>query len=79
MYSLSLRSSIEFGEDKVKMVPSKVDFAQQEILDRCLKLKNQEFISHLEDWQMFCLVQVIASTILYVWQENKSMVSKSFE
>ena len=76
MYLLSLRSSIEFGEDKVKIVPSTVDFAQQEILDRCLKLKNQECISQLEDWQLFCLVQVIASTILYVWKENKSMVSK---
>ncbi len=77
MYLLSLRSLIEFGEDKVKIVPSRVEFVHQEILDRCLKLKNQESNSQLEDWQLFCLVQVIASTILYVWKEKQSMVSNS--
>ncbi len=79
MYLLSLRSSIEFGEDKVKIVPSMTDYVHQEILDRCLKLKNQESISQLEDWQIFCLVQVITSTILYVWKGNQSMVSKSIK
>jgi hypothetical protein len=77
MYLLSLRSSIEFGEDKVEIVPSRVEFVHQEILDRCLKLKNQESNSQLEDWQLFCLVQVIASTILYVWKEKQSIVSNS--
>lgn len=74
VYLTSLRTSIAVGEELIRLVPSTKKFAQQEILDDCLKLKHQEFTSQLEDWQLFCLVQVIASTILYVFKENESLV-----
>lgn len=75
-YLLSLRSSIGCGEEIVQLVPNKIAFDHQDILERCLKLKEQAFTSQLEDWQWLCLVQVIVSTILYVWKEVSSIVSK---
>ncbi|XP_057381286.1 uncharacterized protein LOC130703854 [Daphnia carinata] len=73
IYLSNLRSSIAFGEDLIRLTPNTENFDQQEILDSCLKLKQQEFTSQLEDWQLLCLVQVIASTILYVFQEKKTL------
>lgn len=29
---------------------------------------------NMEDWQWVCLVQVVVSTILYVWKEPNSLV-----
>lgn len=73
-YLLSLRSSIGFGEEMIQPFPSTIEFAKHDIMEQCLKLKEQSFISQLEDWQWLCLVQVIVSTILYAWKEAMSMV-----
>lgn len=75
VYLSNLRSSIAFGEGVIRLVPNTEKFDQQKILDSCLKLKHQEFTSQLEDWQLLCLVQVIASTILYVFEEKTSLVN----
>lgn len=31
----------------------------------------------MEDWQWLCLVQVVVSTILYIWKEPHSLVGHS--
>lgn len=74
-YLLSLRSSIGFGEDMIQPFPFTIEYDKEDILKRCIQLKNNTFSSQLEDWQRLCLVQVIVSTILYTWKENHSMVS----
>ncbi|KAI9549955.1 hypothetical protein GHT06_005226 [Daphnia sinensis] len=73
VYLSNLRSSIAFGENLIRLTPNTEKFDQQEILNSCLRLKHEEFTSQLEDWQLLCLVQVIASTILYVFEGKKSI------
>ena len=75
-YLLCLRSSIGCGEEIIQLVPNNViEFPKEDILERCLKLKSEGFTPQTEDWQIFCLVQVITSTIFYIWKEPNSMVS----
>lgn len=51
------------------------------ILERLNDLKKEAYASSLlEEWHLFCLVQVIVTTILYVWRDPKvrTMVRPSF-
>ena len=77
-YLQVLRQSIFPTGTLVQLLPAALEYPKEEILTKCLELKRQGFASQLEDWQWLCLVQVIVSTIIYVWKEPLSLVGFHF-
>lgn len=70
-YLHNSRSSILRGQDLVQLVPEKLVHTKEEVLERCLQLKNEAMSSQMEDWQWLCVVQVVVSSVLYVCKELK--------
>ena len=69
-YLHNARSSILRGQDLVKLVQSDTPvLTKEEVLERCLQLKNEAMSSQMEDWQWLCLVQVVVSSVLYVFKD----------
>lgn len=74
-YMDSIRPSIFTEENWLRLVgESPGPCCKEDILERCLQLKDTNLSAQLEDWQWMCLVQVVVSAILYMWQEPLSMV-----
>lgn len=74
-YLLTLRSSIGWEDRMIRVVPNPTEFLKESILEGCLNMKTQISSAQLEDWQIVCIVQVIASTVLYMWKDASSVVS----
>jgi len=71
-YLHNARSSILRGQDLVKLVQSDTPvLTKEEVLERCLQLKNEAMGSQMEDSQWLCLVQVVVSSVLYVFKDLK--------
>ena len=64
-----LRRSI-ISEDFIRTVSDdEKPLDKVQVLERLLELKKEAYESPVEEWQLFCLAQVIATTILYGWRE----------
>lgn len=75
-YLHTMRSSILCGEDLVQLIPVSLVHPKEEVLEQCLQLKKEALLSsQMEDWQWLCLIQVVVSSILYVWKEKNMVCS----
>ena len=80
-YSANLRQSAT-SADVVRIVPDSDNKSEQPELDAesimqgLQRLKTEAYSAPVEEWQLFCLAQVVASTVAYVWND---LEARSFQ